>query len=277
MRLSRDQHFALWTVSIARELMYRGPASGGCHKLLSEDERSVLVTCGIISITFNPLLFRAIVSRENWLRRRPKLWRFLSQRAEQGGAEINVHTQRQLTNGNVSATRAVIVGYCPVGLLDEACRKQQFGDGWFKTIEDVPRQAISMSVRQIMKSNVIACTVPRRAKGSSRQELGQRRRVIAHARFDSAGAREHRSVFGSSVGIAARYAVGRRRLELDAWADNTIRKVRNNAWLPLTPFSTDDWHSIATGLSSRQARYSQDKESARRPLELAHQFKSECR
>lgn len=44
--------------------------------------------------------------------------------------------------------------------LDEACRRQQLGEGWFPTIEDVPRQAISMSVRQIMKSNAIVCTVP---------------------------------------------------------------------------------------------------------------------
>jgi glucosamine-6-phosphate deaminase len=44
--------------------------------------------------------------------------------------------------------------------LDEACRRQQFGEGWFKTMDDVPRQAISMSVRQIMKSKAIVCTVP---------------------------------------------------------------------------------------------------------------------
>jgi glucosamine-6-phosphate deaminase len=44
--------------------------------------------------------------------------------------------------------------------LDEACRRQQLGEGWFKTLADVPRQAISMSVRQIMKSRRIVCTVP---------------------------------------------------------------------------------------------------------------------
>ncbi|HMB29281.1 MAG TPA: 6-phosphogluconolactonase, partial [Blastocatellia bacterium] len=36
--------------------------------------------------------------------------------------------------------------------LDDACRKQQLGEGWFPTFDDVPKQAISMSVRQIMKS-----------------------------------------------------------------------------------------------------------------------------
>ena len=44
--------------------------------------------------------------------------------------------------------------------LDEACRRQQLGEGWFPTLEDVPRQAISMSIRQIMKSRAIVCTVP---------------------------------------------------------------------------------------------------------------------
>lgn len=44
--------------------------------------------------------------------------------------------------------------------LDEQCRKQQFGEGWFKTIEEVPTQAISMSVQQILKSKHIICSVP---------------------------------------------------------------------------------------------------------------------
>jgi glucosamine-6-phosphate deaminase len=44
--------------------------------------------------------------------------------------------------------------------LDAACRKQQMGEGWFKSIEDVPQKAISMSVRQIMKSKNIICSVP---------------------------------------------------------------------------------------------------------------------
>jgi len=44
--------------------------------------------------------------------------------------------------------------------LDEACRKQQLGEGWFKSLDEVPRQAISMSVRQILKSKNIICSVP---------------------------------------------------------------------------------------------------------------------
>lgn len=44
--------------------------------------------------------------------------------------------------------------------LDEACRKQQYGEGWFPSIEKVPEKAISMSVKQIMKSENIICSVP---------------------------------------------------------------------------------------------------------------------
>lgn len=44
--------------------------------------------------------------------------------------------------------------------LDEACRRQQMGEGWFTTLEDVPRRAISMSIRQILKSREIVCVVP---------------------------------------------------------------------------------------------------------------------
>ena len=44
--------------------------------------------------------------------------------------------------------------------LDEACRKQQLGEGWFASIDDIPRQAISMSVKQILKSKHIICSVP---------------------------------------------------------------------------------------------------------------------
>src|SRR4051794_15306379 len=51
--------------------------------------------------------------------------------------------------------------------LDEACRRQQLGEGWFRTFDDVPKQAISTSVRQIMKSRAIICTVPDERKAEA--------------------------------------------------------------------------------------------------------------
>jgi len=44
--------------------------------------------------------------------------------------------------------------------LDHACRRQQVGEGWFGSIDEVPEAAISMSVRQILKATEILCVVP---------------------------------------------------------------------------------------------------------------------
>lgn len=51
--------------------------------------------------------------------------------------------------------------------LDEKCRRQQLGEGWFATLDDVPRRAISMSVRQIMKSRCIIVSVPDERKAAA--------------------------------------------------------------------------------------------------------------
>ncbi|MFI5015310.1 MAG: glucosamine-6-phosphate deaminase [Hyphomicrobiales bacterium] len=44
--------------------------------------------------------------------------------------------------------------------LEEACRRQQLGEGWFAMLADVPRQAISMSIRQIMTARRLIVSVP---------------------------------------------------------------------------------------------------------------------
>ncbi len=51
--------------------------------------------------------------------------------------------------------------------LDEACRRQQMGEGWFATLEVVPKKAISMSVKQIMKAKSIICSVPDKRKAEA--------------------------------------------------------------------------------------------------------------
>jgi glucosamine-6-phosphate deaminase len=51
--------------------------------------------------------------------------------------------------------------------LDEACRRQQVGEGWFRSIDEVPAEAISMSVRQILKSRTILCIVPDARKAAA--------------------------------------------------------------------------------------------------------------
>ena len=53
--------------------------------------------------------------------------------------------------------------------LDEPCRKQQLGEGWFPSLSAVPKRAISMSPGQIMKSAAIICSVPDQRKAKAVQ------------------------------------------------------------------------------------------------------------
>jgi glucosamine-6-phosphate deaminase len=54
-----------------------------------------------------------------------------------------------------------------VVILNEDCQRQQMGEGWFQSIHDVPEKAISMSIRQIMKSKTIICSVPDHRKSTA--------------------------------------------------------------------------------------------------------------
>ena len=51
--------------------------------------------------------------------------------------------------------------------LDDACCRQQVGEGWFASLDEVPRRAISMSIREIMRAACIVCTVPDERKAEA--------------------------------------------------------------------------------------------------------------
>ena len=51
--------------------------------------------------------------------------------------------------------------------LDEACRRQQVGEGWFTMIDEVPERAITMSIRQILKAQAIIAVVPESRKAAA--------------------------------------------------------------------------------------------------------------
>jgi glucosamine-6-phosphate deaminase len=51
--------------------------------------------------------------------------------------------------------------------LDEVCRKQQVGEGWFTSPAEVPERAITMSVRQILNAKKIFCIVPEARKAET--------------------------------------------------------------------------------------------------------------
>jgi glucosamine-6-phosphate deaminase len=51
--------------------------------------------------------------------------------------------------------------------LDDACRQQQVGEAWFADITQVPKQAISMSAKQILKAKEILAVVPDKRKAQA--------------------------------------------------------------------------------------------------------------
>ena len=82
--------------------------------LMPQEGFSVVVTCALISITLNPLLFKAIDPVENWLRGRKKLWGLLNYQAEMKARAANVQTQAELLPQN-ERPLAIVIGYGPVG------------------------------------------------------------------------------------------------------------------------------------------------------------------
>lgn len=51
--------------------------------------------------------------------------------------------------------------------LDDVSRRQQLGEGWFPTLEEVPREAVSLTIPAIMRCNVISCMVPDKRKANA--------------------------------------------------------------------------------------------------------------
>ena len=78
--------------------------------------------------------------------------------------------------------------------LDEACRRQQVGEGWFKDVGEVPARAISMSIRQIMKSAAIVCTVPDQRKAAAVRDCISKGAAVTPAHPASI-LKEHPTVF----------------------------------------------------------------------------------
>ena len=51
--------------------------------------------------------------------------------------------------------------------LDDRCKRQQVGEGWFATVDDVPKQAVSMTVYQILQCRTILSCVPHAVKADA--------------------------------------------------------------------------------------------------------------
>lgn len=82
--------------------------------VLPQEGQTVLVAGALISISLNPLLFRAVGPVEKWLRGRPGLWHALNRRAEARGREASTKTAAALAQDE-GKIRAIVVGFGPVG------------------------------------------------------------------------------------------------------------------------------------------------------------------
>ena len=86
---------------------------GRTYGLIGQNGHNLLVACAIISITVNPLLFRALGPIERGLQRWPAAWRFLNRRATRREGQMNEQAGQLLERSEEPL--AVIVGYGPVG------------------------------------------------------------------------------------------------------------------------------------------------------------------
>jgi monovalent cation:H+ antiporter-2, CPA2 family len=82
--------------------------------VMPQEGLGVVVACALISITINPLLFKAIDPVENWLRDRKRLWAVLNYRAEMTAREAGMETQTDLDHQS-KGSLAIVIGYGPVG------------------------------------------------------------------------------------------------------------------------------------------------------------------
>lgn len=57
--------------------------------------------------------------------------------------------------------------YLKVVEMDEVCKKQQVGEGWFPTLKHVPIEAVTLTITAIMDSKALCCTVPDERKSKA--------------------------------------------------------------------------------------------------------------
>ncbi|HEY3963246.1 MAG TPA: cation:proton antiporter [Planctomycetaceae bacterium] len=121
----------------------------GRYKLITDDAHHVLVGAAIISITLNPILFRSLHPIEDWLKRRPLLWRLLNARAERRMQLAKPVGEACVTAPPANGDRlAVVVGFGPVGrsvygILHDAGISTVVIDMNIDTITELTSQGVS--------------------------------------------------------------------------------------------------------------------------------------
>jgi len=90
-------------------------ALGRDYGLIDQTGHNLLVACAIVSITLNPMLFRAMDPLEAALKRRPRLWRWLNRRVQARRDAGNAEVDHWLQQAEHPRSLAVVLGYGPVG------------------------------------------------------------------------------------------------------------------------------------------------------------------
>ncbi|MCC7086342.1 MAG: cation:proton antiporter [Pirellulales bacterium] len=86
------------------------------HGLMRPEGHNVIVAAAIISITLNPMLFRALPSMEAFVRRRPRWWALLNGRAERRTRKFNQDFETKIERHRDQVQQlAIVVGFGPVG------------------------------------------------------------------------------------------------------------------------------------------------------------------
>ncbi|HEX7260574.1 MAG TPA: NAD-binding protein, partial [Luteolibacter sp.] len=109
------------------------------HGLMPDAGHNVLVAVAILSITANPLFFRALPKIEDWLRGNPRLWKLLNGRAERRAA----HPARPadlVAPPDDGKRLAIVVGYGPVG---RAVHRVLNDGGLSKVVIDMNMETVS--------------------------------------------------------------------------------------------------------------------------------------
>jgi glucosamine-6-phosphate deaminase len=125
----------------------------------------------------HPASFRKYL-QDRFVSRVPSLGRFVPVQGDAADLDAELDRLNRLLNGReVDVCFAGIGENCHLAFndppadfdvnapyivvsLDEACRRQQLGEGWFPSLDAVPERAISMSIRQILRSKHVVLSVP---------------------------------------------------------------------------------------------------------------------
>ena len=174
--------------------------------LLSHEGQSLLVACALVSITVNPLMFRAIAPLERWLQSKPKLWQWLLRRSEEQGEmhnrSMSSHIDAKQAD-NHGGHSAVIIGYGPVGRTASSILKK-FGvepvvidlnldtireiaeHGELAVYGDATRRDI-LEAAGILKARYLLVTIPevmvRTAVILTATDMNPELRIFARARY----------------------------------------------------------------------------------------------